>query len=143
MVGGLPGEQLKDALASLALADIVVAATLVYKAGFSGLFKSFVDVMDDLLIGKPVVLAATAGSARHTMVADDRLRPLFTFLRAVTVPTAVFAAPSVWADPALGRRIERAATGDTVLLSAGVEERIVQRSWRGYQHQFGSNFAHA
>ncbi|WP_331602432.1 NAD(P)H-dependent oxidoreductase [Streptomyces anthocyanicus] len=100
MVGGLPGEQLKDALASLALADIVVAATLVYKAGFSGLFKSFVDVMDDLLIGKPVVLAATAGSARHTMVADDRLRPLFTFLRAVTVPTAVFAAPSVWADPA-------------------------------------------
>jgi FMN reductase len=111
----------------------------VYKAGLSGLFKSFVDVLDDdLLVGKTVLLAATAGSARHAMVVDDHLRPLVAFLRAVAVPTSVFAAPEDWADPALTRRIERAAVEASALLRARLEQQITRRVWHAYQHQFGS-----
>lgn len=139
LVGGLPSERLRAATETLAAADAVVLSTPVYKAGLSGLFKSFVDVLDDdLVVGKVVVLAATAGSARHAMVVDDHLRPLVAFLRAVAVPTSVFAAPEDWADPALTRRIERAAVEASVLLRAGAEQEIAGRSWNSYQHQFGS-----
>jgi FMN reductase len=82
----------------------------VYKAGISGLFKSFADLIDDdLLIAKPVILAATGGSARHAMVVDDQLRPLFAFLRAVPMPTSLYAAPEDWGSTDLGKRIARAA----------------------------------
>ena len=74
--------KLEQAIAVLRQADGIVASTPVYKAGPSGLFTSFFHVLDnDLLIGKPVVLAATAGTARHALVADDQMRPLFAYLR--------------------------------------------------------------
>jgi FMN reductase len=139
LVGAPHSRRLRAATDELATADAVVASTPVYKAGLSGLFKSFVDVLDDeLLVGKTVVLAATAGSARHAMVVDDHLRPLVAFLRAVAVPTSVFAAPEDWADPALTRRIERAAVEASALLGARTEQRITGRVWHAYQHQFGS-----
>ena len=76
-------------------ADAIVASTPVYKAGASGLFTAFFQVLDnDLLIGTPVVLGATAGSARHALVVDDQLRGLFAYLRTITVPTGLFAAPA-------------------------------------------------
>ncbi len=53
---------------------------------------------NDLLIGKPVLLGATAGTARHALVVDDQLRPLFAYLRALPVPTSLFAAPEDWGD---------------------------------------------
>lgn len=144
LVGGVPAARLEEALAAVSRADVLVAATPIYKAGVSGLFKSFVDLMDnDLLVGKVVVPAATAGSARHAMVVDDHLRPLFAFLRAVTVPTAVFAEPADWGDAALGRRIERAAVEAAALLHADVEAEVVRRAWGSYQHAFGSSAAHA
>jgi FMN reductase len=93
----------------------VVAVTPVFAASYSGLFKTFVDVLDpDALAGMPVLLAATAGSARHSLVLEHAMRPLFSYLRALTVPTAVFAAPEDWAGgdrsaAALGDRIVRAA----------------------------------
>ena len=97
IVSGFPGERLQAAIELLAGADAVIASTPVYKAGISGLFKSFADVLDnDLLIGKPVILAATAGTPRHAMVVDEQLRPLFAFLRALPVPTSLFAAPDDW-----------------------------------------------
>ena len=86
--------KLEQAITALRQADGIVASTPVYKAGASGLFTSFFQVLDnDLLIGKPVVLAATAGTARHALVADDQMRPLFAFLRTLPAPTSVFAAP--------------------------------------------------
>ena len=100
-------------------ADGIIAAAPVYKAGASGLFTSFFHVLDnDLLIGKPVVLAATAGTARHALVADDQMRSLFAFLRTLTAPTSLFAAPEDWSDPALNKRVDRAALAgrDAVLL---------------------------
>jgi FMN reductase len=143
-VAGLPSEQLQAAIEQLAAADAVIAATPVYKAGVSGLFKSFVDVLDnDLLVAKPVLLAATAGSARHALVIDDQMRPLFAYMRALTIPTSVFAAPEDWGAADLGERIDRAAVELTVFLRTGVGEQIADRAWSGYQHEFAGNAARA
>ena len=144
IVSGFPGEELRRVIARLAAADAVVASTPVYKAGISGLFKSFADVLDnDLLVAKPVVLAATGGSARHAMVPDEQLRPLFAFLRAIPVPTSVYATPEDWGSPDLGRRITRAATELTLLLRSGVGREIADSAWDGYQHQFSGNATRA
>ena len=87
------GEGLSEAIAALADADGIVVSTPVYNAGPSGLLLSFFQVIDDdLLIAKPVVLAATAGTARHALVVDEQMRSLFAYLRALTVPTSIFAA---------------------------------------------------
>ncbi|HYB16495.1 MAG TPA: NAD(P)H-dependent oxidoreductase, partial [Streptosporangiaceae bacterium] len=84
--------KLQQAITVLGEADGIIAAAPVYQAGPSGLFMSFFHVLDnDLLIAKPVVLAATAGTARHALVADDQMRPLFAYLRTLTVPTSLFA----------------------------------------------------
>jgi FMN reductase len=143
-VSGFPSESLQASIERIAAADAVIASTPVYKAGISGLFKSFVDLLDnDLLIAKPVLLAATAGSARHALVADEQLRSLFAYMRALTVPTSVFAAPEDWAASELGHRIQRAATELAVLVLSKVEEQIADQSWSGYRHQFAGNATRA
>ncbi len=143
-VAGFPSETLQASIERIAAAEAVIASTPVYKAGISGLFKSFADLLDnDLLIAKPVLLAATAGSARHALVADEQLRSLFAYMRALTVPTSVFAAPEDWGASELGHRIQRAATELAVLVNAKVEQQIADQSWSGYQHQFAGNATHA
>lgn len=137
LVGGLRSDALEAAISKLGAAEVIVAATPVYKAGISGLFKAFADLLDnDLLIDKTVVPAATAGSARHALVVDDGLRQLFAFFRAITVPTSVFAAPEDWNDPALTTRIARAATEAAVLQAAGPAIRA--RTWSEHKHEFDS-----
>ncbi len=144
IVSGFPGEKLQEAIERLADADAIIASTPVYKAGISGLFKSFADVLDnDLLIAKPVVLAATAGTSRHAMVVDEHLRPLFAFLRAIPVPTSLFAAPEDWGSTSFGDRIERAATELVLLLKSGAGRSIADSAWTGYQHQFSGNATRA
>jgi FMN reductase len=144
IVSGFPGTRLQATIERLASADAVIASTPVYKAGLSGLFKSFIDVLDnDLLIAKPVVLAATAGTARHAMVVDEQLRPLFAFMRALPVPTSLFAAPEDWGGSELGNRIERAATELVLLIRSGVGTTIADNAWAGYQHQFSGNATRA
>jgi FMN reductase len=139
-VAGFPGEAIQPAIEQLAAADAVIAATPVYKAGMSGLFKTFVDVLDnDLLVAKPVLLAATGGTARHALVIDDQLRPLFAFMRAFTLPTSVYAAPEDWGTTELGKRIDRAAVELAVTVRAGIEHQVAERAWTGYQHQFAGN----
>jgi FMN reductase len=139
-VSGFPGRPLQAAIERLAAADAVIACSPVYKAGISGLFKSFIDLLDeDLVVAKPVLLAATAGSCRHALVIDEQMRSLFAYLRALTLPTSVFAAPEDWATAELGGRIQRAATELAVMLDTGVGHRIANRAWSGYQHQFGGN----
>jgi FMN reductase len=143
-VAGFPGEQVQAAIDRLAAADAIIAATPVYKAGLSGLFKSFVDVLDnDLLVAKPVLLAATGGTPRHALVIDDQMRPLFAYMRALTLPTSVYAAPQDWGTTELGTRIERAATELTVMVRAGVEQHVADRAWSGYQHAFAGNASRA
>jgi FMN reductase len=100
--------------------------------------KSFFDVVDqDLLIATPTLLAATAGTARHALVADEQLRSLLAYLRALTTPTSVFAASEDWGSKALSERIDRAANEFVVLLEAGVRDRMRSASWQQYQHTFG------
>jgi len=142
MVAGFSNDVVNKALQKVAGADALIAATPVYKAGLSGLFKSFVDLMDnDLLIARPMVLAATAGSARHAMVLDDQMRPLFAFMRALPVPTSIFAAPEDWSATELGRRIDRAGAELASFVAAGVGQAIAGKAWGSYQHQFGSSAA--
>jgi FMN reductase len=139
MVSHLAGPRLQDAVAALGEADGIVASTPVYAAGASGLFTSFFQVLDnDLLIAKPVVLAATAGTARHALVVDEQLRSLFAYLRTMTVPTSLFAAPEDWSDPALTRRIDRAALELLLLMESGFARQVRDESWHSYQHEFGS-----
>ncbi len=64
-------------------ADGVIAVTPVFTASYSGLFKSFFDLIDPTaLTGTPVLIGATGGTARHSLVLDHALRPLFAYLRA-------------------------------------------------------------
>src|SRR6476620_4520975 len=143
-VAGFPGEQIQAAIDRLAAADAIIAATPVYKAGISGLFKSFVDLLDeDLIVAKPVLLAATGGTPRHALVIDDQMRPLFAYMRALTLPTSVYAAPEDWGTTELGTRIERAATELTVMVRAGVEQHVADDAWSSYQHQFAGNASRA
>ena len=133
------GPGLRAAIDAIAAADGVVASTPVYAAGPSGLFTSFFQILDtDTLIGTPVVLAATAGTARHALVADDQMRGMFGYLRAMTVPTALFAAPEDWSDNALASRIDRAALELVTLMRAGVAETVRAGNSSRYQTQFGS-----
>jgi FMN reductase len=139
LVSQLITPKLQKAVTALGDADGIIASTPVYKAGASGLFTSFFQVLDnDLLIAKPVVLAVTAGTARHALVADDQIRSLFAYLRTMTVPTSLFAAPEDWSDPALNKRIDRAAVELMLLMESGFARKIKDESWRSYQHEYGS-----
>ena len=147
--------KLQQAVDALGEADGIIAATPVYKAGPSGLFTSFFHVLDnDLLIGTPVVLAATAGTARHALVVDDQMRSLFAYLRTLPVPTSLFAAPEDWGasagapgeeefgggeQNALNKRIDRAAFELVLLMESGFARQVRGESWQSYQHEFGSD----
>ena len=132
--------KLQQAVDALGAADGVIAAAPVYKAGPSGLFTSFFQVLDnDLLIGKPAVLAATAGTARHALVVDDQMRSLFAYLRTLPVPTSLFAAPEDWGDPSLNKRIDRAAFELVLLMESGFARQVRDQAWQSYQHELGSD----
>ena len=116
LLTGFPVGPLKQALDTVAGADAVIAVTPVFNASYSGLFKSFFDVLDhEALVDKPVLIAATGGSARHSLALEHAVRPMFAYLRAVVVPTSVYGASEDWggdtaaAEGALRSRIERAA----------------------------------
>lgn len=108
---GFASGQLAVALDHLRKADAVITVTPTFKASYSGLFKMFWDIVDDQDVhGKPVLLAATGGTARHSLMVEHSMRPLFAYLRMHIMPTAVFAATDDYgADLDLQPRINRAA----------------------------------
>ena len=113
LLTGFASGTLADAIALVRDADALVAVTPVFSASYSGLFKSFFDVLEEgSLDGKPVLLGATAGTARHSLVLEFALRPVFAYLRADVVPTAVFAATEDFGATGpgggLSARVERA-----------------------------------
>ncbi|AKN74034.1 oxidoreductase [Streptomyces sp. PBH53] len=120
---GFPGQALADAFRAVSEAGGLIVVTPVFSASYSGLFKSFFDALsvydEDALAGKPVLIAATGGTARHSLVLDHALRPLFAHLKAVVVPTGVYAASEDWGAEGLQGRIERAA-GELAALMAGL-----------------------
>lgn len=110
---GFAAPDLQEVLDAVRVADGVIAVTPTFNASYSGLFKSFFDVLEqDSLTDVPVLAAATGGTERHSLVLDHALRPLFSYLGASVVPTGVYAASTDWGHgdqaEALSRRIERA-----------------------------------
>lgn len=116
LLTGFARPELAAAIASVTTADAVIAVTPVFTTSYSGLFKSFIDVLDtSALTGMPVLLGATGGSPRHSLALEYAMRPLFTYLHAEPVSTSVFAAAEDWAGGGEGAvslrsRIDRAAT---------------------------------
>ncbi|MQA94691.1 MAG: NADPH-dependent FMN reductase [Streptosporangiales bacterium] len=106
MLTGFPASSLREMLERVTGADGVIAVTPIFNASYSGLFKTFFDVLEqDALAGRPVLIAATGGTPRHSLALEHALRPMFAYLRSVVVPTAVYAASEDWGaggDPAGG-----------------------------------------
>ena len=120
LLTGFPGPELAAAQDAVRAADGLVVVTPVFAASYSGLFKMFFDVLEpETIDGTPVLIAATAGTARHSLVLEHALRPLFAYLHAVVVPTGVFAATDDFASAELTQRIGRATREFAGLLSPG------------------------
>jgi len=115
LLTGFAPAPLEEAINRVVSADALIAVTPIFSTSYSGLFKSFIDVLDpDALSGKPVLIGANAGTARHSLAIDYAIRPLFTYLHAEPVSTGVFAASSDWGAGAddvapLSARVERGA----------------------------------
>lgn len=111
LLTGFATGELREALDQVAAADAVIVVTPTFQASYSGLLKSFVDLIDvDALRGTPVLVAATGGSERHSLVLDHALRPLFAYLGAFVLPTGIYAATADFGGEgtaALAGRIDR------------------------------------
>lgn len=131
LLTGFPTGDLAAAMAKVVSADALIVVTPIFSASYSGLFKMFFDVLEpEALTGVPVVMAATAGTARHSLVLEHAMRPLFSYLKAVPTPTAVFAASEDFGDTsdgALRMRVERAAA-ELASLVSGTGPRVTARS---------------
>lgn len=115
MLTGFPSPRLDAVIESVTGADGLIAVTPIFTTSYSGLFKTFFDVLDNTsLTDMPVLIGATAGTARHSLALDYAIRPMFTYLHSVVAPTSVFAASEDWGSGAdtvktLPNRIDRAA----------------------------------
>lgn len=93
LLAGFPSVALRTALDAVTTADGLVVVTPIFSGSYTGLFKTFFDVLEpESLTGMPTLLGATAGSARHSLALDHAVRPLLTYLGALAVPTGVFGA---------------------------------------------------
>ena len=124
---------LRDALDAVGTASGVIAVTPVLNGSYSGLFKMFLDALDEgAMKGRPVLMAAAGGTARHSLVIDHAMLPLFHYLKAAPATTGVFAATEDWGDAeaSLGRRVR----------AAGEEfaELVVSRPALDYADEFAS-----
>jgi FMN reductase len=117
---GFPSGDLRHAIGAIREADAVIAVTPTFNASYSGLFKSFFDVLEEgTVTDKPVLIGATGGTARHSLMLEHAMRPMFGYLRAVVAPTGVFAASEDWG--AAGTPAETAGG-----VAAGLNRRIAR-----------------
>lgn len=130
LLTGFPAPALKSAIDAVTHADAVIAVTPIFTSSYSGLFKSFFDVLENRsLAGMPVLIGATGGTARHSLALEYAVRPLFAYLQSVVVPTSVFAASEDWGgasgtDGELASRIDRAARELAQLVLGRSNERV-------------------
>ena len=129
MLTGFASPKLEKVIETVTNADAVIAVTPIFTTSYSGLFKSFIDILDPAsLTGMPVLIAATGGTERHSLALDYAMRPLFTYLHAVVSPTAVYAASSDWGDAesTLGERIDRAGAEFAALVRDSDRSNLVR-----------------
>ena len=121
--------EVEDALLAIESADVLVVASPVYRASFTGLFKHLFDFVDQYaLVDKPVILAATGGSERHALIIEHQFRPLFGFFQALTLPLGVYAHDSDFSDykiasPRLRERLDKAVAKAVPLIRGNLAER--------------------
>ena len=78
-LSGFASGPLKDVIEKVTAADGVIAVTPIFSASYSGLFKSFVDILDkDALVGRPVLVGATGGTGRHSLAPVGTMTFTFT-----------------------------------------------------------------
>ncbi|MCJ2035641.1 FMN reductase [Methylobacterium sp. J-068] len=117
----LPARRIVEAIEG---ADALIVGSPVYKGSYTGLFKHLFDFVEpSALVGKPVILSATGGGARHALVVEHSLRPLFGFFSAHTIPSAVYGSDAdfrdgVPVDAGVQARIQDAASQLADLLGA-------------------------
>jgi FMN reductase len=113
MLTGFASQELESAFGTVARADAVIAVTPAFNASYSGLFKSFFDVLpEETLNDMPVLMGATGGTERHSLILEHSLRPMLSYLHAFVSPTGVYAATEDFGATvagSLGDRITRAA----------------------------------
>jgi FMN reductase len=112
-VRGLPAEALLSAdagnpsvaaaVAEVAAADGLIVASPVYKAAYSGVLKTFLDLLPaNALAGKAVLPLLTGGAPTHALAVDYALRPVLAALGARHVVPGLFL---------LDKQIERTPDG--------------------------------
>lgn len=80
------------AMGRVAQAAVIVVATPVYKAAYSGVLKVFLDLLpQNGLEGKTVLPLATGGSANHMLALDYALRPVLQSLGARQILSGIYA----------------------------------------------------
>lgn len=104
-------------------AEAVVIGSPTYKGSYTGLFKHVLDLLDPSdLRGKPVILTATGGGDRHSLMVEHQLRPLFAFFEAFVTPTAIYASGRDFIEgspsEAISSRVNQALTEASLLISA-------------------------
>ncbi|WP_374976871.1 FMN reductase [Microbacterium trichothecenolyticum] len=123
--------EVETALRAIESADLLVVASPVYRASFTGLFKHLFDFVGQYdLVGTPVLLAATGGGERHALIIEHQLRPLFGFFQALTLPIGVYASNSDFVDyqltsPDVARRVVQAVDRSLPLIEQAA---LVRRS---------------
>jgi FMN reductase len=109
-------DDIAQARHSVAEAQALVISTPVYKAAYSGLLKSFLDLLpQDGLAGKLVLPLATGGSQSHMLALDYALRPVLSALGAKHVLAGIYATDAqvdwgrqgeLMLDPAIAQRVD-------------------------------------
>ena len=122
--------EVEDALRAIETADLLIVASPVYRASFTGLFKHLFDFVGQYaLVGTPVLLAATGGGERHALILEHQMRPLFGFFQALTLPVGVYASDADFAGVELAsadvrRRIDQAVTRSLPLVTQAAAQRV-------------------
>ncbi|AVV47041.1 FMN reductase (NADPH) [Streptomyces sp. P3] len=112
-------------------ADGVVIGTPVYKAAYSGLLKSLLDLLPQYaLAGKTVLPLATGGSTAHVLAIDYALRPVLSSMGAAHIVQGWFT---------LDREITVADDG-TLTVAPGAGESLT-RVVDQFSHALGSRTA--
>jgi FMN reductase len=122
--------EVEDALRAIETADLLIVASPVYRASFTGLFKHLFDFVGQYaLVGTPVLLAATGGGERHALILEHQMRPLFGFFQALTLPVGVYASDTDFdgyelASDAVKRRVAQAVTRSLPLVTQAAAQRV-------------------